>query len=422
MKLLKRFLTESDNVERSAALWNMIGSMTNAFQSVILLMVMTHTVGLVPAGIYTMGNTDSNLFLSIGKYGSRSFQVSDVKKEYVFREYRMSRIITCIAMALVSTLYVLWVANRNGYSGEKTSIILWMCIYKLPDAFEDIYQAEYQKNDRLDVAAKCLALRMILTIVLWAILIFITRNLLLSTIISTIFTIAVCGFFIILTRAFVSEKNTYSMKRVWKLLLVMSPLCIGSFLTIYIGAAPRNSIDRYLNDELQAIYGFISMPVFVVQLLVTFIFNPILYKVSLMWDEHKYKEYLKSSLIQAGLVIVLTLVCVAGAWLLGIPVLSLMYKTDLAPYKSDLLMMMLGSGFLGFVALLGQLLTVMRSQNEMLIGYGLASLVAFLFSDKAVLANGISGACEFYTILLFILAIIFVMLYALKYIRASRQK
>ena len=421
MKILKKFLTESENVSASAAIWNMLASMFMAFQSVILLIVMTHTVGLVPAGIYTMGNTDSNLFLSIGKYGVRSFQVSDVKREYNFREYRLARIVTCIAMALVSTIYVLIVANRTGYSSEKTAIIIWMCLYKLPDAFEDVYQGEYQKNDRLDVAAKCLALRMILTIILWAVVVVVTKSLLISTVVSTVATIFMSVLFIVLTREFVSEKNALSVKKTIKQLLVTAPLCIGAFLTIYIGAAPRNSIDKLLDDEMQAIYGFISMPVFVVQLAVLFLFNPILHKVSVLWNEKKYSEYAKETIKQSALVIGVTIICLAGAWLLGIPVLSALYSTDLAPYKADLLIMMLGSGFLGFVSLLGYLLTVMRYQNAILGGYGAVALLALFFTDKAVEADQIHGACVFYMILLLTLMTIFVGLYLIAYFRAKRR-
>ncbi|MCR5214606.1 MAG: lipopolysaccharide biosynthesis protein [Eubacterium sp.] len=421
MKIVKRFLTESKNIDRSSAFWNMFGSMLLSFQSVILLIVMAHTVGPVAAGIYTIGNTSNNLFLNIGKYGSRSFQVSDVSREYVFKEYHRSRIITCIAMGLISIAYVLWSANRNSYSSEKTAIVIWMCLFKIPDAYEDIFQAEYQKNDRLDVAAKCLSLRMIITIILWAILLFITRNLLVSTIISTIVTYILCGLFIVLTKEFISEKKDYSMKKVWKLLLVMAPLCLGGFMTTYIGAAPRYSIDRYMDDVTQGIYGYIVMPVFVVQLLVTFIFNPVLHKVSLMWDEGRYKDYLKTTFVQSGLVVGLTLVCMTGAWLLGVPVLSVFYNTDLSPYKFDLMVVMLGSGFLGFTGLFGQLLTVMRCQNVMLIGYGITSVIAFLLSDKAVLTYGIRGACVFYTILLFILMMVFVLLYTIRILRAWKK-
>lgn len=407
MNIVKKFLTESSNAERSGAVWNMIASMLLAFQSVILLVVMTHTVGLIPAGIYTMGNTDNNLFLSIGKYGMRYFQVSDVSREYKFREYRMSRIISTIAMAVISMAYVLFVANRNGYDANKTLIIIWMCLFKLPDAFEDVYYGDYQKNERLDVASKCLALRMFLTVVLWAVLIVVIRDLLTTVIITTIVTTIIMFVFLMLTREFVTEREGYSMRRVWKLLLVTLPLCVGAFMVLYIGAAPRNAIDAHMDDEAQAIYGFIAMPVFVVQLLVLFIFNPLIYGISCLWNDGKIREFTVSCLKQIGIVVVLTIVCIMGAWLLGIPVLSVFYHTDLTPYKTDLLLMMVGSGFLGLATLLGNLLTVMRYQNAILVGYIIVSVIAFLFSSRAVIAGGIRGAVVFYLILLGVLSLIF---------------
>ena len=407
MSLLKRFLTQSKDVQKSGVFWNMVASMLVAFQSVILLIIMNRTVGLVVSGIYTMGNTDCNLFLSIGKYGTRFYQVSDVNKEYKFREYRMARVISTIAMAVVSVVYVLLVAGKNGYSTNKMLIIIWMCLFKLPDAFEDVYYGDYQKNERLDVASKAMALRMILTIILWAVMIIVTRSLLISVIVSTIVTTILMAVFLVLTKEYLTETEPYQMGRVWKLLLVTLPLCIGSFLTLYIGAAPRNAIDAHLNDELQAIYGFIAMPVFVVQLLVLFIFNPMLYGISCLWNEGKLREYVMQCLKQVVFVIIITVVCIAGAWLLGIPVLSAMYGVDLGPYKSDLLIMMLGSGLLGFAGLMGNLLTVMRYQNAILGGYIIVSVIAFFFSDKAVVDHGIRGAVLIYLILLTLLSMIF---------------
>ena len=189
MKLLKNFLCNSKNPERDGVLWNMIASMLVAFQSVILLVIMRRTTDMVTAGIYTMGNTLNNMFLAIGKYGMRFYQVSDVNKDFKFRDYRMSRIITTVAMALVSTVYVLIVANKNGYTQSKTVIIIWLCLFKLADAFEDVYYGDYQKNERLDVASKAFALRLIVMIVVFALLIIITKNLLIATVASTVSTI-----------------------------------------------------------------------------------------------------------------------------------------------------------------------------------------------------------------------------------------
>ena len=423
MNIVKRFLTESKNIDKSAVFWNMAASMLMAFQSVIILIVIGRTIddNKVTAGIYTFGNTINNMFLSIGKYGMRFFQVSDVDREYNFREYRMSRIITTIAMTVISTVYVLIVANQNGYSDTKTMTIIWLCLFKLADSFEDVFYGDYQKNKRLDVASKAFALRLLITIALFVIMIIVTKNLLLATAVSTIVTIILLFVLIMLTRDFVCEREPYKMSKVWKLLVVTLPLCLGTFLTLYISAAPRTAIDRLMDEGDQAIYGYISMPVFVVQLLVLFIFNPMIYGISCLWNENKITEYIKECMKQFGFVLVVTVVCITGAWLLGIPVLSFMYNTDLAPYKTDLMIMMIGSGFLGLAGLLANLLTVMRYQNAILVGYGLTSVCAFLFAGKAVEKNGMRGAVNVYLILLIILCLIFVAEFVYGVVKAKKN-
>lgn len=165
---MKSFILNSNNVKRDSVIWNMIGSMLMAFQSVIFLMILTRTVGLVASGIFTIAYANSSLFLNIGKYGMRNYQVSDVKNQFSFGEYLRSRWITTIVMIIVSFVYVICTAPINNYSLEKSQIIIWMCLFKVPDAMEDVYFGEYQKKGRLDVASKAMAIRMIITILLFA--------------------------------------------------------------------------------------------------------------------------------------------------------------------------------------------------------------------------------------------------------------
>ena len=99
-----KFLTKKSN----AYIWNMAGGMLYAFQSVILLMVITRTVDLYSAGIFTIAYASANLFLTIGKYGMRNYQVTDVVPKFDFREYRNSRIATIAFMIAVSAVYVVY--------------------------------------------------------------------------------------------------------------------------------------------------------------------------------------------------------------------------------------------------------------------------------------------------------------------------
>ncbi len=74
---IKRFLLDNRKIQKDSYLWNMIGSLLMAFQSVFMLMILRRTVGLEEAGRFTIANANVNLFLTIGKYGMCNFQVFD---------------------------------------------------------------------------------------------------------------------------------------------------------------------------------------------------------------------------------------------------------------------------------------------------------------------------------------------------------
>ena len=427
MKTLKRFLTTSKDIEKSAAIWNMIASIMFSFQQVIFSMIMTHTLASenkynqTMAGIFALGYAAANLFLCIGKYGVRFFQVSDIDKEYKFREYRLARIISTILMALLSVGYLCIKSMQGDNAFDKYKIIFWVCLLKVPDAFEDVYFGEYQKNNRLDIASKMWGTRYISTIILMIVLIVVTKNLYLTVVVSTIFTFAVMILFIFLTKEYVSEYERPRVGRVFKQLLVTLPLALGAFLTLYIGWAPRDAIDMILKDEtIQAIYNYLSMPVFVVQMMVTFIFNPRIYHISCLWNDRKISDYMKETMKQVAFVVAITIICIAGAAVLGVPVLSMLFNVDLKPYKLDLLIMLVGSGCLGMATLLGNLLTVMRYQNAILVGYVIVSVISFFFMGRAVLFYNVRGAVVFYVAILFLLSLIFAFEFAYGVLKARK--
>ena len=194
--MIKRFLLDDKNIDKNSYIWNMTGGMLNAFQSVIMLMILTRTLGLVEAGILTIAYANANLFLTIGKYGMRYFQVSDVKEQFSFSEYKLSRMITAILMILVSFVYVLYTASANDYSLEKSLVIIWMCLFKVVDAVEDVYHGMYQQKNRLDVAAKCMTIRMAVTILIFGVSVVVLKNLLISLIIATVATAVIAWLFI----------------------------------------------------------------------------------------------------------------------------------------------------------------------------------------------------------------------------------
>lgn len=421
---ISSFFFDTESTDCTSFIWNMIGSMLMAFQSVIMLMILSRVLGLYEAGVFTIAYANANLFLTIGKYGMRNFQVSDVTEQFTFREYCLSRLFTVSAMLIISAIYTLYVGSNNGYTMEKSMTILWMCLFKAVDVLEDVFHGMYQQKGRLDIAGKAMTLRLGITLIFFAIGLLLIKNLLKVLIVATLVTFIL---FILFTKwTFGPFKIETTKKRdskvfVWNLLKICFPLFLGSFLSFYIGNAPKYAIDRVLNDELQACYGFIAMPVFVIGLLNNFIFNPMIYKMSVMWNKGKRKEFRKEILIQVLFIAGITLVCIVGAYLLGIPVLSFLYNTNLSAYRNELLILLLGGGFLALSGLLATIITIIRFQDSLLIGYIFVGILAYMLSEGFVEHYAIMGAAGLYLMLMIGLCIVFIILLIYGLHRKGRQ-
>ena len=64
------------------------------------------------------------------------------------------------------------------------------------------------------------------------------------------------------------------------------------YLVIYIGNAPKYSIDAVLSSQEQACFNYIFMPVFVIGLLSRFIYQPLIGKMALLWHKGELRSFL----------------------------------------------------------------------------------------------------------------------------------
>lgn len=405
--MLKKFFTNSDNIEKDSFVWNLIGSTLNAFQSVIMLVIITRVTNLNDAGIFSIAYANSILLLNIGKYGMRNFQVSDFNSEFSFDEYKKSRYITISAMILCSVIYIVIVSQTNNYSLNKSLIIFFMCLYKAIDAIEDVYHGHYQNNNRLDIAGKAMSFRMLISLIVFGGTIIISKSLLISLTVTIVISLIVCIYSIKITYQDFKHDKQSSNKNINKLLKICFPLFLSVFLSFYINNAPKYAIDSILNDELQACYGFIVMPVFIIELLNNFIFNPVIYKLTSAWNNKDTKTFRFIIVKQSVIVFLITALCEAAAYIAGIPVLSIIYNTDLTQYKYDLLILLAAGGMLALSGLFVTSLTIMRKQKTILIGFIIVSVTAMILSRPIVRNYSITGASFLYLLLMVLLSIIF---------------
>ena len=184
------FLSKTSNVQRSAVIWNAVSACLTSFQTMLLLMVLTHFGTPEHSGYFVMAYTAANLFMHLGKFGMRQYQVTDAGNKYSFREYVASRVFSVGLMAAALALYLLYSLLFNGYTAEKAAVVALITLYRGVEAAEDVLHGRLQQQGRLDIAAKILAIRSAVFMIGFAVLYLLTKNLILTCAVNAAITLA----------------------------------------------------------------------------------------------------------------------------------------------------------------------------------------------------------------------------------------
>ena len=404
------FLLRTKNVGRSAVVWNALSACLTSFQTMLLLMVLTRFGTAEHSGYFVMAYTVANLMMHIGKFGMRQYQVTDAAEKYTFRTYVRSRVFSSGAMALALLLYLLWGLLFNGYSAEKAAVVALISLFRGIEAAEDVLHGRMQQRGRLDTASKILAIRNLVFILGFALTYLLTRNLVFSCALNAAVTLVLC---LMMNRAVLpaflepvpaeGERETPGDTR--RLLLECLPLCLTMVTYMYLGNAPKYIVDGLVTDAVQTRFNIVIMPAFVVSLLCTFIFNPVLKNIGVLWQSGEIPRLRRLVRRLALAPVGVDAALLLGGWFLGLPVLSLVYKVDLDGYRPVLMVFLLASGAVAMLNLFVALLTAMRKQRHLLYAYAAASLLLLCTGRGIFSAAGLETVCWVYlAVLLAVLA------------------
>lgn len=401
---------------RQDYVWNTTAGLINAAEAVVMSIIVTRVTGLADAGMLTLAFAIGNLMMSIGKFGIRNYQVTDIENRFSFAIYFKVRIITVSLMFASMIAYLYYTSVKMQYSIDKVVIILAVCMIYAVEAIEDVFWGYYQRRHRLDAGAKMFCFRWMGILVVFPISLYISSNL--SHALGICFVTSVAIFIVILRIYYPHISNAEDKHLDWRikkidlpqigqLIRIAFPLFGISFLSFYVNNASKYAIDACLNDEIQACYGFVSMPVFVIGLLNNFVYQPTLVPMAVEWEEKHKRRFLTRIIKQLLILVVISAVCLLGAYVLGIPVLSWLYHTELSGYKAELLILLVAGGFLAISGYLSVVLTIMRRQKDLLWPYCLVAAIAFISLRWIVSKYGTIGAALCYMTLMVLLSLLY---------------
>lgn len=399
--------------------WNSIGTGAWGMVFPLLTIVCTQLVGAEQAGMFSMAFVTGLLLMFVGNYGVRTYQLSDLNEKHSFADYQVNRVLTCVVMMFAGWLY----CQVRGYDDYMFLTCMGVYAYKMIDALADVYEGRLQQVDKLYLGGISQALRSVAALAVFAITLFLTRNLAVASIAMAV---AAAATFVVLTLP-LAYLETPKSKRlnpasVADLFKQCFPLFVALFMYNLIDNMPKFMMEGVLSYDNQLYYSALYFPANALLLVVQVIYKPQLVRLANVWAQAKRRRF--DLIIVAMMLVILVLTVGLGAimWTVGVPILGFLYGVDFADYRGLALIMVAAGGVSAAIDFLYQIVTVLRKQGSVmklyLITFGFSLFIPLLLINF----TDLPGAVLSYLIIMAILLVLLVWEYGRIRMQMSRDR
>ncbi|MEZ7558618.1 MULTISPECIES: lipopolysaccharide biosynthesis protein [Streptococcus] len=399
--------------QKSIYIWNLLGNFAAAAVSVLYLLIVSRMQTSEVADQFSLATSIGNLWIIIGQFQVRNYQATDVKSSHPFSAYYFTRLLT-VTMMVISLFPYLWTINYD-FTNNSVMIITWIIVYRVADAFSDLFQGYFQQHGRLDIAGKAMVYRYALSV-----LILLFGLLLSHSMVLTLLALALFNLFFVFSYDYahfklfdkLSFRNIFSRNTIdesFKIIRVCFSLFIyGFLLTLVFNEAKLSISGAYAKGIVEAgaqrDYNILFMPVFFMSLCILVV-RPLITQMAELWQRKKfqvfYKMFLKILLLTLSIGIVITFL----TYLIGVNVLSLIFGLDLLKYKLELTILVLSGVLYSFSIILENILIIMRKHYYLLSVYILMFIVTKMITTELVNKYQIMGASISFCIAMIVYAI-----------------
>lgn len=392
-------------------LWNTAASLMSSLAVIIMGVAIvrsgtTESFARAQYGLFTLALAIGQQYQTVGMYEVRTFHVTDVRRRFDFGTYLSTRILTCFVMVALIGYHAWDVSLKDPYPA--LTVIGSIAFLRIFDAFEDVYYSEFQRSGRLDIAGKACFARIFTTTMLWSVLYWVTQDLLVSTLITFAVT---CVILLVVygapARGMFSLRPSIALGAVGRILWECLPLFVAAFLNQYLANAPRFAIHSTLGDEELGVFAIVFMPAIAINMLSLFVFRPLLTRMALHWAEGDRSTFM--AIVRRGLATTGLAFCLVAAvtYVVGAPLLSLVFGTDVSGYVRELMVLVLAGALNAAGVILYYALATMRRLRAVLAAYAVAAAYAYVTTPLLTESLGMLGASVAYATIMTLLALFF---------------
>lgn len=374
---------------RKQAFINTVGNIVYLFSLLALTAVTSHCLGYTAAGTLTLAMAVGNVIAVIQMSGVRSFQSSDILFQYSAREYVLSRIITILFGWGIGILACVILR----YPVKITCSIILFILLKTSESFSDVLFGNDQRVGHLEYGGYSMLARGIVIITAFSITAIFARNL--NT---ALFAAGVGGVILSLTvdlpvhnKTAVINKSS-QCKGAFNIIKDCFPLMIVTLIPTVIAGFPRIILERYNGPEILGYYGNVSTPSLLLTSVMPTILVAFLPGFGKAAGTGDYRTIRTNWVKTLCFVIALTICSILGVYLLGKPVLSIIYTDKIIPYIQYLYSIFIAMAFCAFTMCNNTVLVALRKNWGLSFTSILALIICLICTTPLVREWGIPGA------------------------------
>jgi transcriptional activator amrA len=389
-------------------IWNSIGSFLQSAISPILLIVITRLNGVGDSGLFSFAMSLSVVFWAISLWGGRTYQVSDVKKEFSSGDYIVVRFISSLIVAVFSISFCI----LSGYDLIKTELIMVLVSFKILESIADSMYGVLQIHNRLYIVGISLTMKSVFGFMLFTLVDILTKNIIYGALSIFIVNIAVAIFYDIpwmkhVESVGLTKKNIMQAGKIMK---KTAEVFVVVFLTMFSLNIPRYFLDKYHYDQI-GYFGIMAMPITLLTLFISFVLQPNVVNLSELLKEKKVKEFTKIVSKIDFITFTLGILFVVSSYLIGVWVLNTVFGIDINNFRIDLTIMVIGAVANAFVSIYVNLLIILRRFKGQFYTLLVTNILAVILSVYLIDRLAMLGSVLVFMIISFLQAIILLFIY-----------
>ena len=389
-------------------IWNSIGSFLQSAISPILLIVITRLNGVGDSGLFSFAMSLSVVFWAISLWGGRTYQVSDVKKEFSSGDYIVVRFISSLIVAVFSISFCI----LSGYDLIKTELIMVLVSFKILESIADSMYGVLQIHNRLYIVGISLTMKSVFGFMLFTLVDILTKNIIYGALSIFIVNIAVVIFYDIpwmkhVESVGLTKKNIMQAGKIMK---KTAEVFVVVFLTMFSLNIPRYFLDKYHYDQI-GYFGIMAMPITLLTLFISFVLQPNVVNLSELLKKKKIKEFTKIVSKIDFITFTLGILFVVSSYLIGVWVLNTVFGIDINNFRIDLTIMVIGAVANAFVSIYVNLLIILRRFKGQFYTLLVTNILAVILSIYLIDRLAMLGSVLVFMTISFLQAIILLFIY-----------